>query len=116
MRSQNKELVLPWLRQLAGNQLNEQEEVSLVEALMGEFTLAEAKMLAMLGDSEKSLRKAVAKAAVLLWYSRFSVTNLSVRTYLRKGKEKLVVTWAYTNHSGAPREGVLFVFSTLEVQ
>ena len=45
----------------------------------------------MLGDSEKLLRKAVAKAAVLLWYSRFSVRNLSVRTYLRKGKEKLVV-------------------------
>ena len=64
----------------------------------------------MLGDSEKQLRKAVAKAAVLLWYSRFSVTNLSVRTYLRKGKEKLVVTWNYMSLGGSEREGVLFVF------
>ena len=72
------------------------------------------QVLSMLGDSEKLLRKAVAKAAVLLWYSRFSVRNLSVRTYLRKGKEKLVVSWGYTASDGSAKEGFLFVFSSLE--
>ena len=68
----------------------------------------------MLGDSEKLLRKAVAKAAVLLWYSKFAVRGLSVRTYLRKGKEKLVVSWQYTSQAGEAKDGFLFVFSSLE--
>ena len=113
---QNKELVLPSLRKLATQATapSEEEEVALVENLLSELTLAETKVLAMLGDSEKLLRKAVAKAAVLLWYSRYQCRNLSVRTYLRKGKEKLVVTWKWTTAEGTTKEGFLFVFSSLD--
>ena len=110
----NKALVLPLLRSMSNTAMSEEQEVAQVEALVAELTLAETKVLAMLGDSEKLLRKAVAKAAVLLWYSRFSVKNLSVRTYLRKGKEKLVASWSYTAADGSPKEGFLFVFSSLE--
>lgn len=39
-----------------------------------------------------------------MWYSKFSVSNLQVRTYLRKGKEKLVVTWNYQSLGGSARE------------
>merc|ERR1719454_2645546 len=92
----------------------EAEEVAPVETKLAELTLAETRVLSMLGDSEKLLRKAVAKAAVLLWYSRFSVRNLSVRTYLRKGKEKLVVSWSHTGVDNTNKEGFLFVFSSLE--
>ena len=111
---QNKELVLPSIRSMASASMSEEQEVAMVEALVAELTLAETKVLSMLGDSEKLLRKAVAKAAVLLWYSRFSVRNLSVRTYLRKGKEKLVVSWSFTGSDGSAKEGLLFVFSSLE--
>merc|ERR1740136_418647 len=68
----------------------------------------------MLGSSEKGMRKAVAKAAGLLWYSRFGVHDISVKTYLRKGKEKLAVSWSYTNDEGKELEGVLLVFSTMD--
>ena len=111
---QNKDLVLPSLRTMSSSSMSEEQEVALVESLLAELTLAETKVLSMLGDSEKLLRKAVAKAAVLLWYSRFNVRNLSVRTYLRKGKEKLVVSWSYTGADGSSKEGFLFVFSSLE--
>mmetsp|Transcript_32468 Transcript_32468/g.74377 ORF Transcript_32468/g.74377 Transcript_32468/m.74377 type:complete len:2019 (-) Transcript_32468:454-6510(-) len=110
---ENKTIVLPMLRALAGG-LSEEQELALVENMVNELTLAQVKVLAMLGDLEKQLRKAVAKAAIYMWYSRFCVTNLSVRTYLRKGKEKLVVSWNYRSNGGHEREGVLFVFSTLE--
>ena len=115
---QNKELVLPSLRKLASGSATgpvaEEEETAIVESLLAELTLAETKVLAMLGDSEKVLRKAVAKAAVLLWYSRYQCRNLSVRTYLRKGREKLVVSWTWTNSEGTTKDGFLFVFSSIE--
>ena len=115
---QNKELVLPSLRKLASGSTTgpvaEEEEKAIVESLLAELTLAETKVLAMLGDSEKVLRKAVAKAAVLLWYSRYQCRNLSVRTYLRKGREKLVVSWTWTNSEGTTKDGFLFVFSSIE--
>merc|ERR1740136_151615 len=68
----------------------------------------------MLGSSEKGMRKAVAKAAGLLWYSRFGVHDISVKTYLRKGKEKLAVSWSYVSDEGKELEGVLLVFSTMD--
>ena len=71
-------------------------------------------MLAMLGDTEKMLRKAVAKAAVLLWYSRHACRDVAVRTYLRKGKEKIVASWKFTSTKGEEKEGYLYVFSSLE--
>ena len=105
---------MPSLKTLASTSMSEEQEVAMVEKMVAELTLAETKVLAMLGDSEKLLRKAVAKAAVLLWYSKFGVRGLSVRTYLRKGKEKLVVSWQYTSQAGEAKEGFLFVFSSLE--
>jgi hypothetical protein len=37
-----------------------------------------------------------------------------VRTYLRKGREKLVVSWTWTNSEGTTKDGFLFVFSSIE--
>ena len=62
----NKDLVLPSLRSMSTSSMSEAEEIALVESLVAELTLAETKVLSMLGDSEKLLRKAVAKAAYLL--------------------------------------------------
>ena len=68
---QNKMVVLPALRQLSSAALSEEKEAEIVSSLLVELTLAQAKVLAMLGSSDKALRKAVAKAAVLLWYAHF---------------------------------------------
>ena len=108
------ELVLPVLKEISLGKKREEEETALLKSITLELTLSEPKVLAMLGSSDRNLRKAVAKAAVLLWYSRFNVRQLSVRTYLRKGKEKTVVSWTYTNESGVTKEGFLFVFSCFE--
>ena len=86
--------------------MSEAQEIALVESRLAELTLAETRVLAMLGDSEKVLRKAVAKAAVLLWYSRFHVRSLAVKTFLRKGREKIVVCWQYTDDAtGEVKDG-----------
>ena len=85
----NLELVLPVLKQIASGRFKEEDELSLLNGVAHELTLSQPLVLAMLGSSEKGMRKAVAKAAVLLWYSRFDVHDISVKTYLRKGKEKL---------------------------
>ena len=72
---QNKMVVLPALRQLSSAALSEEKEAEIVSSLLVELTLAQAKVLAMLGSSDKALRKAVAKAAVLLWYAHFDPTH-----------------------------------------
>ena len=111
----NLELVLPVLKQIAsGRSMPEEEELSLLNGVAHELTLSQPLVLAMLGSSEKGMRKAVAKAAVLLWYSRFGVHDISVKTYLRKGKEKLAVSWSYVSDEGKELEGVLLVFSTMD--
>jgi len=124
---QNKMVVLPALRQLSSAALSEEKEAEIVSSLLVELTLAQAKVLAMLGSSDKALRKAVAKAAVLLWYAHFDPHpfpiptfllrflryhryahfdphQIAVKTYLRKGKEKLAVTWSYRAADGARKE------------
>jgi len=111
----NLELVLPVLKQIAGGRsMSEEDELSLLNGVAHELTLSQPLVLAMLGSSEKGMRKAVAKAAVLLWYSRFGVHDISVKTYLRKGKEKLAVSWSYVSDEGKELEGVLLVFSTMD--
>ena len=74
---QNKMVVLPALRQLSSAALSEEKEAEIVSSLLVELTLAQAKVLAMLGSSDKALRKAVAKAAVLLWYAHFDSLPIS---------------------------------------
>ena len=65
----------PALLQLSSAALSEEKEAEIVSSLLVELTLAQAKVLAMLGSSDKALRKAVAKAAVLLWYAHFDPTH-----------------------------------------
>ena len=68
----------------------------------------------MLASSDKAMRKAVVKAAVLLWYGQLAVSNLSMKTYLRKGKEKSAVTWEYTDPESAERRlGIILVFASM---
>ena len=92
------------MRQLSSAALSEEKEAEIVSSLLVELTLAQAKVLAMLGSSDKALRKAVAKAAVLLWYAHFDPHQIAVKTYLRKGKEKLAVTWSYRAADGKRRQ------------
>ena len=107
----NKELVLPALRSLSLG--TAADELQLVEKVKVELALCQPKLLAMLSSSDKAMRKAVVKAAVLLWYGQLAVSNLSMKTYLRKGKEKSAVTWEYTDPESAERRlGIILVFAS----
>lgn len=108
----NKELVLPALRSLSLG--TAADELQLVEKVKVELALCQPKLLAMLSSSDKAMRKAVVKAAVLLWYGQLAVSNLSMKTYLRKGKEKSAVTWEYTDPESAERRlGIILVFASM---
>ena len=110
----NKDILMPVLKKLSLGKFKDDEETAMLGALMLELALSEPRVLELLGSADKGMRKAVAKAAVLLWYSRFGARDISVKTYLRKGKEKLAVSWSYTGTDGRTLEGVLLVFTTMD--
>uniref|UniRef100_A0A7S4BXK4 Acetyl-CoA carboxylase n=1 Tax=Chrysotila carterae TaxID=13221 RepID=A0A7S4BXK4_CHRCT len=116
----SKEEVMPYLRTLADASLSVGEELSLVTSISEKLNSCQPKLLSMLAHSDKALRRAVIKAAVLTWYgTSCAVKNLSVKTYLRKGKEKASVTWEYLAQSmdssrSEPRFGVMLVFASMD--
>ena len=110
----NKDILMPVLKKLSSGKFKDDEETAMLGAHMLELALSEPRVLELLGSADKGMRKAVAKAAVLLWYSRFGARDISVKTYLRKGKEKLAVSWSYTGPDGRALEGVLLVFTTMD--
>ena len=68
----------------------------------------------MISTSDKALKRAIIRASVMLWYRQGGMSNVSFKTYLRKGKEKSAVTWEYTSAAGEPRFGILLTFQTME--
>ncbi|EOD32164.1 acetyl-CoA carboxylase [Emiliania huxleyi CCMP1516] len=111
---QNKELVLPVLKKMAGNSMEPQAELDTVDGLAAELKLCQPKLLSMISTSDKALKRAIIRASVMLWYRQGGMSNVSFKTYLRKGKEKSAVTWEYTSAAGEPRFGILLTFQTME--
>jgi hypothetical protein len=110
----NKELVLPKLKEMAAGSLSDAEELALVGEMASQLKLCQPKLLSMIPTSDKSLRRAIIRASVMLWYKQGGMSNVSFKTYLRKGKEKSAVTWDYTSDAGEPRFGILLAFQTVE--
>jgi len=122
LAEQSKEAVMPGLQKIAAGEQTDAEDFALISEMKQQLALCQPKLMAMLNISDKALRRAVTKSAVLLWYGQFGVASLAVKTYLRKGKEKAAVTWDYTIPTAIDspadgveqRFGILLVFSSME--
>ena len=68
----------------------------------------------MVPACDKALKKAVIKACVMLWYGNRLTSRILFKTYMRKGKEKSAVTWAYESDDGEPRFGILLAFANVD--
>jgi len=111
---QNKELVLPELKRMAAGEMSGADELAAVSRMAAQLKLCQPKLLSMIATSDKALKRAIIRASVMLWYKQGGMSNVSFKTYLRKGKEKSAVTWEYTSEAGEPRFGILLAFQTTD--
>lgn len=110
----NKELVLPELKRMAAGELSDDGELAVVSRMAAQLKLCQPKLLSMIATSDKALKRAIIRASVMLWYKQGGMSNVSFKTYLRKGKEKSAVTWEYVSDAGEPRFGILLAFQTTD--